>query len=328
MSMNSINSVQRLAGGFNKPLRFRALFLALLTLFLTVSCQDSQSPLTMDRPTDDGATAIETQEQTPEENGGKNIDSAPQVFETSDLVLPATSVAIRGDCFTAHIDWPLYSVVAGDTLVSIAYNTGSSLEQLLQVNCLSSPDAIRLGEQLLVPSLPLVPTTTLTHPPPQQIRLEIEPALWFDPTSGYMLEAGKPVEISWSTSGSLSPDRNLEIDYQADDQASQSIVVIPNVSDSVSVLWNVPVWASGSIVATLSPNEQGNGDSEIQRVLIRSRGLPGCYFTPYGIGGDVLLYNAADIDSPVVGYTSPGMEYQVIDAGGHWRVEGNRNSGQ
>ena len=59
-------------------------------------------------------------------------------------------------------DWPLYTVVAGDTLGSIALRTNSTISALAVANCLSNPDSIQLGQQLRVPVLPIPPTISPT----------------------------------------------------------------------------------------------------------------------------------------------------------------------
>src|SRR5258708_10694434 len=46
---------------------------------------------------------------------------------------------------TPRADWTLYTVVSGDTLGGIAVRTASSVADLLQANCLTSPDLLRVG---------------------------------------------------------------------------------------------------------------------------------------------------------------------------------------
>lgn len=53
--------------------------------------------------------------------------------------------------------WPVYTVQAGDTLSVIATLSGTTVQQLVQANCLTNPDAIFAGQRLYVPRLPPTP---------------------------------------------------------------------------------------------------------------------------------------------------------------------------
>lgn len=60
--------------------------------------------------------------------------------------------------------WPVYTVAAGDTLGVIAELTGTTVNQLVQANCLSSSELIYVGQPLRVPVLPAYPTAAATIP--------------------------------------------------------------------------------------------------------------------------------------------------------------------
>lgn len=60
---------------------------------------------------------------------------------------------------TPRTDWQIYQVKAGDTLGGIAAATGSTVQAISAANCLANPDAIVVGQQLRVPSLPTGSTT-------------------------------------------------------------------------------------------------------------------------------------------------------------------------
>ncbi len=65
------------------------------------------------------------------------------------------------------VDWPVYVVQPGDSLVSIAIATGSTEAQLRSANCMDSP-VVALGQQLFVPRLPgptPAPSATFTQAP-------------------------------------------------------------------------------------------------------------------------------------------------------------------
>ncbi len=55
-------------------------------------------------------------------------------------------------------DWPIYSVLSGDTLGSIAQRSNSTADALAAANCLSNANNIHTGQQLRVPQQPAPPT--------------------------------------------------------------------------------------------------------------------------------------------------------------------------
>lgn len=61
-------------------------------------------------------------------------------------------------------DWPVYTVVRGDTLFSLAQRTGTTPQALADANCLADPNAITAGQQLRVPSAPPPPTIAACPP--------------------------------------------------------------------------------------------------------------------------------------------------------------------
>lgn len=58
-------------------------------------------------------------------------------------------------------DWPIITVQAGETLFSIAQRVGSTVDALQTANCLANPNAIRVGQELRVPSVPPATVTTI-----------------------------------------------------------------------------------------------------------------------------------------------------------------------
>jgi LysM repeat protein len=86
----------------------------------------------------------------------EEIDTPPSVELT-----PAEA---QVDCALPP-DWTTYIVQPGDTLFGIAQATGSSLNDLLIVNCIESENEVRDGSVLFVPRPPvfLVPTVAPTN---------------------------------------------------------------------------------------------------------------------------------------------------------------------
>lgn len=58
---------------------------------------------------------------------------------------------------TPVLDWPLYTVVKGDTLYKIATRHGTSWKNLANANCLANPNLIYVGQGLHVPPTPAPP---------------------------------------------------------------------------------------------------------------------------------------------------------------------------
>ncbi|MBZ0306410.1 MAG: LysM peptidoglycan-binding domain-containing protein [Anaerolineae bacterium] len=65
-------------------------------------------------------------------------------------------VATANPACTPRTDWPLYTVVAGDTLSGLAENMGITLTELAQANCLAETTLLLVDQTLYVPSLPTV----------------------------------------------------------------------------------------------------------------------------------------------------------------------------
>lgn len=58
---------------------------------------------------------------------------------------------------TPILNWPLYTVVGGDTLHKIATRHGTTWQTLAQANCLANPNLIYVGQALHVPAKPAPP---------------------------------------------------------------------------------------------------------------------------------------------------------------------------
>ena len=69
--------------------------------------------------------------------------------------IPENTANIGDTCTPGRAGWQAYSVQSGDTLAKIARQTNTSIDELFVVNCLTDANAIRIGQTLLVPQLPL-----------------------------------------------------------------------------------------------------------------------------------------------------------------------------
>lgn len=82
----------------------------------------------------------------------------PTLFPSPTPLPPTATACVR---YTA---WPVYTVVAGDTLGSIAQRANTTIAQLVVANCLTDSNLIYVGQQLYVPQLPATLTPTPITP--------------------------------------------------------------------------------------------------------------------------------------------------------------------
>lgn len=159
---------------------------------------------------------------------------------------------------TPRADWPVYVVVQGDTLASIAQRTGSATAQLATANCLSDPDRIGVGQRLRVPVLPLAPTQTPV--PTQGIspsgpfgNLTFDPYVSFD-GSLYTLAANERVFVEWQGPYGYVFDQ-VEFRYYPDTGTGPELIgfAYPQYpqANAVSVSWAAPPQSSGRIIAVV-----------------------------------------------------------------------------
>jgi len=65
---------------------------------------------------------------------------------------------------TPRTNWPIYTVVAGDTLFGIAVRVGTTVDDLVAANCLTNADTISAGQRLYVPAVPPPAPTNTSRP--------------------------------------------------------------------------------------------------------------------------------------------------------------------
>lgn len=73
--------------------------------------------------------------------------------------------------------WVIYIVQKGDTLYSIAVQSGASVAQLQWANCLGNSTTVRVGQKLYVPRLPQGKPPTATQKAPQPTTPSSGPAV-------------------------------------------------------------------------------------------------------------------------------------------------------
>jgi LysM repeat protein len=79
----------------------------------------------------------------------------------------ATSVATSVPPCIVRVDWYAHTVVRGDTLYNIARRSGSSIDALVQANCLDDPRRIYVGQTLYVPQ----PVAGSDEPPAELVEV-------------------------------------------------------------------------------------------------------------------------------------------------------------
>ncbi len=89
--------------------------------------------------------------------------SAPTLTPTTSA--PATPIPVANRPCTTRTDWPVYVVVAGDTLADIARRSNSTVTELATANCLANANNIFAGQQLRVPRIPATATPKPTSTP-------------------------------------------------------------------------------------------------------------------------------------------------------------------
>jgi hypothetical protein len=81
------------------------------------------------------------------------VTSTPVPTATA-IPLPTLIPSPTPEPCIARTDWPVYTVVRGDTLYAIARRVGSTVEALTAANCLANPRLLHAGQALRVPVLP------------------------------------------------------------------------------------------------------------------------------------------------------------------------------
>lgn len=156
-------------------------------------------------------------------------------------------------------DWPIYAVVRGDTLSSIARRTGTTATVLAASNCLNDPNRLETGQVLRVPNVPLPPTAipqVNQYPPPGEYgSLTAAPLQNVEalPGGGQRLIVGArtTITIRWLN----YPPGNLtqaEIVYIPSDSTipAMSLNIDTNLADGITAVWTVPANAAGRLLAS------------------------------------------------------------------------------
>ena len=108
---------------------------------------DANSSLASDTPPPTRTLPFATNSDTTQEASIPNIATTPAT--TSSDNTPATGVLC-----VEQSDWFEYTVQRGDNLTNIASRTRSTVDELIEANCLDNPNRLRVGDTIYVPNEP------------------------------------------------------------------------------------------------------------------------------------------------------------------------------
>jgi LysM repeat protein len=231
---------------------------------------------------------------------------------TSRFVLPTNTPSISptatqttgGGTTTCvpRTDWiALYTVVAGDTLGSIADRVNSTSSTLAIGNCLANADSIFEGQILRLPQAPSVPTATqnpAADGPSQQGTIYISAIVSADAGNFFLLR-GETVTLRWDDApGSLYQVTFVLMGASGQNEIGQDT----NPSDGISINWTVlPALAGHQIIAYGRYFE--NAKVVNSYPIYISSAPPsgqGCEIAPADPNG-ATAYTQADLNSPAFG---------------------------
>ncbi len=125
----------------------------LISLLLMLTACNLGDNTTTESPTTVPTTTVVPQDntflETPNDSDEGNSSESPETPNDS----AEENSSENGDC-TVREDWPLYEITRGDTLTSVARRTDSTIEELIEANCLKNPDRLTAGDMLHVPRVP------------------------------------------------------------------------------------------------------------------------------------------------------------------------------
>lgn len=175
----------------------RSIAILSLVLLASVACNLSTSSDT-GVLTPEPSSVVEVAESKPENNQEEVQTQVQQVSTKPEQTTTGTSCVPRND-------WPLYSVIPGDTLGSIAQRANTTFNQLAQANCLSNVDQISVGQQLRVPTVPVAVPPPISNPQSDNRSYrDTNTSLAFDyPSSWYVTSLAAGVQLTSYELGNL-----------------------------------------------------------------------------------------------------------------------------
>ncbi len=218
---------------------------------------------------------------------------------------------------TPRADWPVrYTVVAGDTISSLAVRANSTVNDIVAGNCLANANTIAVGQTLRLPRAPQ------SAPPPTQPPATLSPG---SPT-GYLslnniisgdagfvaLLRGDTLTIQW-----INPPPNMwRAFFQLESPDGGVITPIgedANPADGVTLNWTVPAGLSGEKLTAYARYWESLTYIFSAPVNVTSAPPPGqsCEITA-AQGHTLAAYNQPDANSGLFLNAASGEYYEVM----------------
>lgn len=250
----------------------------------------------------------------------------PVITQTPPVVaaIPTSTLAATSATCTPRADWTItYTVVAGDTLGSIAGRASTTVDSLAQGNCLADPNNISVGLVLRVPRVvAAVPPPTVTtrpplsqNPPTQQGSLYLSSYISAD-AGNYGLLRGDSITVRWDG----APTDAAKVSFWLFpygwtlDRSGTSEPPIGedlNPGDGAAILWNVPGSVGHQLVA-FAYRADGSLRAYSFPAAVSSAPVygQGCEIAPASAA--ITAYMQPDASSAVFGTLQPGSYVEVL----------------
>lgn len=247
---------------YRLTLAFIFLLMATLACSLSAQTETPEPRVTLTVPANDGSQADPLPSNTPRPT------NTPQPTRIASVINTGNTGSTGGNtACTPRTNWQLYTVVAGDTLASIARRTGSSVSDLTAANCLTNPNSIYAGQQLRVPVTPH-PVT----PVPNVIGLLDVAPIVANISGAFELQPSVTVTMRWWDAPNSSSGASFVDFYLTNsDGYTQLLNRDNNLSDGAAFNWIVPPALNGQVSA-LAYRTNGSlvSQSNNQSIFVRN----------------------------------------------------------
>lgn len=276
-------------------------FLSLIALVLVSACSLSSAPPTASPET----IAIQPTAFIPATITPAPTNTPPPTSTSPSTVASSTSLVQAGGqqtrC-TVRGDWPLYTVVRGDTLASIARRTGSTVSALVAANCLADANVISVGQSLRVPVVPSAP------PPSSGLTavgsVTVSPASFA--TNTYFVAPGSVLTLTWADAPRTGADTIEFISYPASPSSRMNglftvVGTDTELSNGAAVVHTVSSGGVGYFGAVAKRN-----GVEVSRTQ---------YDMAYSISAAPSQFCTATVNVPGTNlYSGPGTNYAIVSS--------------
>ncbi|MCB9450755.1 MAG: LysM peptidoglycan-binding domain-containing protein [Anaerolineaceae bacterium] len=288
---------------------FRSLILSLTLMILTAACNLSTQE-----------AAVPTSSPTPLSLPAATRTESPAATTVNPTETPAPTIT---GC-TPRADWTVsYTVIAGDTLGSIAQRSGSTVTELAGGNCLSDPNTISVGLVLRVPravTAALPPTATFAppfsqNPPVQQGTISLSSSISGD--AGHLsLLRGDTITVIWDG----APTDAAKVSFwlfpygwtlERSGTSEPPIGEDLSPANGASIQWKVPGSIGHQLVAFAY---RANGSLQAYSFPVAVSSAPvagqGCEVAPATT--NIIIYTEPHASSTVFGTLEPGNYVEVL----------------